>query len=129
MYQLAIGNTIEFKAALKLQNAGVVKTFTLDLTAERITAEELTKRMGGFKLPDEFADWIAEMRQILCDHVTGWRNQRLVLDADGEPADFSTQGLEMVMNIPGVVYTIFKSYQEAISESSGDTGRRKNSGG
>lgn len=128
MYQLAIGNTVEFKATLKLQNAGIVKTFTMDLIAERISAEDLLKRMSGFK-PEDFPEMVAEMRQILRDQVTGWRNQRLVLDADGEPAEFSTQGLDMVMDIPGVVATITRAYQEAISESSGDTGRRKNSGG
>lgn len=128
MYQLAIGNTVEFKATLKLQNAGIVKTFTMDLIAERISAEDLLKRMSGFK-PEDFPEMVAEMRQLLRDQVTGWRNQRLVLDAAGEPAEFSTQGLDMVMDIPGVVATITRAYQEAISESSGDTGRRKNSGG
>lgn len=128
MYQLAIGNTVEFKTTLKLQNAGVVKTFTMDLIAERISAEDLMKRMSGFG-KEELPEMVAEMRQILRDQVTGWRNQRLVLDADGEPAEFSTQGLDMVMDIPGVVATITRAYQEAISESSGDTGRRKNSGG
>jgi hypothetical protein len=104
MYKLAIEDTVEVNVKFTLKTGKVNKTFTAVLTATRLEQEDIAARMteAEFKYK-EFL--LAE------GIITGWSGQRLVLDADGEPADFNPEALGLFLSTQGVAKICFEAYQ------------------
>ena len=122
MYKLVISDTVEFPVKLTINDAGVIKEFPLRLEAKRRDMEQLKA-----ELEDNGHMTIADYHQKVCrDSLTGWSQQRLVVDAEGQPAPFGPDALDCVLGLPGAASLIHGAYMEAITASTGAAGRAKN---
>lgn len=120
-YKLAIGDTIEFPIHLTIRDAGEDKSFKFRLQARRIEADELRDQVTpGTEAGDKL------VTDVLRGLITGWTSQRLVLDEEGQPADFSVEALDAMLSVSGVAPTIYGAYVKTVLVSSGAEGVRKN---
>lgn len=119
--KLVISNTVECPVSFTLNDAGRLRAFNFSLLATRKPAAELLEFIRLVSTPGEDHD--QDVVQMLLDTVIGWRNQSLVVDeASGLPADFTREGLELVLGLMGVPALAFVSYIGACS----DKGKAKN---
>lgn len=119
-HKLLISNTVEVPVRFTLNDAGKSRVFAFSLYARRKTAEELA---DDFKTgAGSFAE--RTVTEYLSDAVTGWKGQTLVVEDDGSdrPADFSLEGLALILGIPGVANQVLQGYLEA----NGVKGKEKN---
>jgi len=122
-YRLRISDTVKFQVKLSVNDAGTKKDFSLWLDAQRVSLDTLQANIeehGEMKL-------VEFQRKACRDNITGWADQRLVVDEDDQPAAFSAQALDLVLGLPGAVPLIHAAYMEAIAASAGAAGRAKNS--
>ncbi len=101
MYTLAIEDTVEIPVKFTLKVKGVAKLFAFTLTADRLAQDEISARLE---------DKESKVRDFIAEVVTGWSGQRLVLDAEGQPAEFTPEALSSMLNVAGVAGVIFSAY-------------------
>lgn len=122
-YKLAISDIVKFQVKLTVNDAGVKKDFSLWLEAKRIDLETMETNLeerGDLKVVDF-------QRKTLRENLTNWSDQRLVLDQNNHPADFSPEARDLMLNLAGAVPVIHAAYMDAIAASAGPVGRLKNS--
>lgn len=122
MYKLVISDTVEFPVKLSINDAGVTKEFPIRFEAKRVDVDTLRSTID-----DHPADKLVDLQLRICrDNLTGWKDQRLVIDDNNQPAPFSADALECVLGITGAAAVIHTAYINAIVASSGTAGRAKN---
>lgn len=121
-YQLAIDNTVDFPVTLEIKSGRVTKTFNMRLTGRRLSVPEWNRFFG----PNADNPSLTTA-DFLREHITDWRDQRLVVDEKGIQAPFSPEAFDILLSVVGAEMIIFIGYQKAIFASDGDAGRRKNS--
>lgn len=97
-FKLAVGNVVD--VALKLEVFGQVLPLTLVCDRDKATAAA-----------DEL--WVMDAAQaatFLRSVVTGWKDQRLVLDEAGAAADFSPQALDFLLAQDGAPQALAGAY-------------------
>lgn len=99
MFTLAIDNVVEVPVKFTLKSGAVNKQFSATLIANRLSPEQAEEQMEGLSVKD-----------FLLANITGWRDQRLVLDADGKPAEFSVEALSYFLRASGVLSVAWASY-------------------
>jgi hypothetical protein len=113
-FKLVISNSVDVDVKFTVQDAGTKQTFTFTLQAERLPAE-------AFKnLADTEED--RTVAEFLADKVTGWKNQRLVVNDNGTPVEFSREALEVMLSLAGLAGLVFSAYVKAC----GAQGKEKN---
>lgn len=112
-FRLAIAPIVEFVVRLAYTEGGGGKVATFSLFAKRMDAAELAALRG---------DNERTVADVLCEQVTGWRDQALVLDEAGAPAAYSAEALRTMLALPGAANAIFADYVRAI----GVEGKRGN---
>lgn len=121
MFRLVVSDSIEFPVKLSINDAGKQRAFTLKLQAKRVSSEEMARIISeGVDQP---------VAEFLREKVTGWRDQKLVVGEDDEPAEFTPEAFEALLQLFGASGAIFAAYIEAQSQAAGTGGRAKNSGG
>lgn len=105
-YKLAIANSIKVPVKFELNSNGKLVPFSFSLTCERLDTNGLKRYLD---------DEDALVREALLDIATDWDRQSLVLDADGNPAEFSREAFAMVLDIAGVATSIFESYLKEVA--------------
>lgn len=122
MYQLAVEDTLDIPVNVDVRSGRVTKNFYFHVIAQRMTVEEWQTHFGpAAENPNRLvADFLRE-------RITDWRGQKLVIDHDKKPVDFSAEAFDVMLTMPGVDMLIFTAYQKAIFANDGDAGRRKNS--
>ncbi len=112
-FKLAISPKVLFGVTLMVANDnGNKDTFKFDILAERRTSEEMRKTI---------TDETMQVDAFLADIAKGWEKQRLVLEEDGTPAQFSPEAFQKMLEVPGAPAVIYQSYLKAI------TAKEKNS--
>jgi len=94
---------IEVPVNFTLKQGGVDKKHAFTILATRISPEEQDEHMKAVEF--NYRQGLLSMGVI-----TGWKNQRLVLDADKKPAEFSPEALDCMLGAPGVAGAIYISY-------------------
>lgn len=118
---LRVGNFVQFPVALKVNDGGADKTFKFQLTGKRISREQMFAALGVDSLADTNDDALADM---LATHITGWAEQTIAIDdATGQPADFSPEGLRLVLGLWGALGVIFLAYTQALGIRDGSTAK------
>lgn len=107
MYTLAIEDIVEVPVKFTLKVGKVNKPFAFTLIAKRLDADEMQSRMLDCEL--KFKDFLK-----YTDLVTGWVDQRLVLDGNGQPAEFSADAFAEMLKAPGVARVCFDAYQKEV---------------
>ena len=102
-YTLAIDDVIDIKAKFTLRSKGVDKVFAPTLTINRIDPSDA-------ELNNE-----KSIKEFMLDNTTAWKDQRLVLDRDGNPADFTRPALEKFFQAPGVCILFWNTYVKEIA--------------
>lgn len=108
-FRLAISNKIEFPVHLRLQDVAGAKDFKFHLMARRIDDNELREQVTpGTQNGDK------EVSEVLKGIVEGWRDQRLVIDEDGKPAEFGPESFGAMLKVVGAGTLIYQSYLKAL---------------
>ena len=100
-YKIAVEDITTFNVKFTLKTGGVHKTFSFELTAERLPQEEINARLENKQ--GTLSDFMRPLLQ-------GWSGQKLVLNQDGTPADFNDDSRDAMLNVAGVGTVIFNSY-------------------
>ena len=120
--KLAICTAIETPVHLKIRDAGTVKEYKFYVTGKRLSAEEARDKLTG-----DGPQMAATVGEFLTENLTGWRDQRLVVDEDtGAPAPFGPEALAAMLSVAGVAGVIYLAYLRELAASDGAEGRRKN---
>jgi hypothetical protein len=102
MYTLAIDDIVEIPVKFTIRSKGTAKLFTPTLTIKRINPESDESRSEQ------------SIKDFMHENVIGWKDQRLVLDASGNPADFSQDALSIFFSAPGVTILCWNAYIKEI---------------
>lgn len=131
--KLKLGRTLEVPVRFVLRDGArdVPHAFTLIIhRLLRREAADLFERIGmGAQRTDRSAEEAAEaVRTLLAELVIDWRGQRLVVDEDDQPAPYSTQAMELMLDVVGVGPVLTDACIRALLESGRDEAedRRKN---
>lgn len=101
MKTLSISNTSEISVKFTLKEGSVNKLFAFSFTAERLDQDEINERLE---------DKNKKVKDFMAEVIKGWSGQRLVLEDNGEPAEFSQEALAMMLNVMGVGGILFNAY-------------------
>lgn len=118
MFKLAISDTVEFPVRLAFNDAGTRREFTLKLQGKRLAQADIAATFRDE--PDLSTD------DFLRRHLTGWADQRLVVNDDGSPAAFGAEALGVLLGAMGAAGLIFAAYLEAVGQAATAGGRAKN---
>ncbi len=120
-FQLAIGDRFEYPVHLRVRDKSETKDFRFHLEARRMEAEEARQLISG----EGDAEGLT-IKEFLHQNITNWRGQRLVLDDQGAPADFSVEAFDALLSVSGAAGVIYQGYIVALAASNGAEGARKN---
>lgn len=101
-FKLAIEDTVKFPVKFELKSNDVKKTFKFFIIAKRTEQSVM-------------AEWLKKetekpVLEIVKEVVTGWADQTLVVDEDGQPVKFSEEAFDALLGVPGVSNMIFATY-------------------
>ena len=103
-YKIVVGNTVAVPVVgSHTDEKGKPVPFKFTLICKRLNAEELKVALDGGE---------AKVDEFVTDVVTGWRDQRLVLESDDSPAEFCDDALAALLNISGMGMLCFTSYMK-----------------
>ena len=106
-YKIAIGNKIDVDVIGKIEEVGgSPKNFKFKLKCERLGQEEMFQRMENKN--ESYKEFIESV-------TTGWSDQRLVLNDDDTPADYSPDALVALMSIAGMPSFLWNAYLKAVA--------------
>lgn len=105
-YKIAIGNMIDVDVVGKLDDGGTQKNFKFKLKCERLSQDEMTKRIEN--KDESIKDFIESV-------TSGWADQRLILNDDDTPADYSPDALGALMSIAGMPMFLYQSYLKSVA--------------
>ena len=104
--RLAISDTVVVPMKFSINDNGLVKHHNFSLFAKRLPQDDLAdkhKNEGEKPVTD-----------FMTPLVTGWKDQRLVLDANDQPADFTPDALALMFSVTGVGLVAFNSYRTVV---------------
>ena len=99
MFKTAVGNIVTYPVKLTLREGSVDKLFSFTLTASRKTQKEIEET------PELSA------KDFLLDNTTDWAGQRLVLLENNEPAAYSREAFDYMLELPGGFGVVWAAYQ------------------
>lgn len=121
-FKVSIGHQIEVPVHLKIRDGGKLSEFKFHITGKRLSTQEVQEKIKG---EGDQAD--VTVAEFLSQNITGWRDQKLVVDEEsGTPADFSQDALAAMLGVAGVAGVIYLAYLKELVASDGAEGRRKN---
>jgi hypothetical protein len=103
MYTLSIEDIVDIPVKFTIRSKGTAKLFTPTLTIKRLNLES-----DDCKSEQSIKDFMHE-------NVIGWKDQRLVLDPSGNPADFTPEALAVFLSAPGVTILCWNAYIKEIA--------------
>lgn len=100
--KLAIADVIGVKVEGKTtQDDGSDKPFKFTLVCDRLPHDQVKKH-----LEDKEGTTV----EFFQKHARGWKDQKLVLDGEGNPAEFGGEALAMLFTIAGMANTCWAAY-------------------
>lgn len=98
---LAVEDTVDVPVKFTMKVRSVNKLFSFTVTCDRMDQEQINECMEDGK--QKVTDF---MRGVM----RGWSGQRLVLDAAGNPVEFSEAARDMMLKAAGVGTVLFNAY-------------------
>ena len=117
-YKLTISDVIQFPVKGSVKDGALDVSFNFTLTGQRLNTAAFRDAFG----PESKV----LARDFLLVNVTDWRNQRLVLGDDGQPAAFSPDALECLLGVVGMEALCVNAYRDALVASNTPAGRAGN---
>lgn len=116
-FKLVIGTQLDVIVKGEIPDGSGKVPFKFALQMRRMGVEAYRKALA----PD--SDVL--VRDFLLDNALGWREQRLVLDEDNKPAEYSREAFECLLGLVGMEQACFQSYIAAlqiVDKAQGRTG-------
>lgn len=107
-YKLAVSDEVIVPIKVVMKDGGKEKKFAFELVCDRVPDDEFQARIRDEELQDIVTN--EKIRETMIDITTGWRGQTLVLGDDGEPADFSKEAFEVMLDASGMLDAVSRSY-------------------
>lgn len=104
-YKLAIASAITLAIQFSLNDSGVTRQHKFQLICNRKDTEELRSLMQDENLL---------VKSVLNEVVTGWKDQKLVLNDDGTAAEFCQESFDLLLSIPGMEQVIYMAYLKEV---------------
>ena len=101
-YKLAISDTMVVPIKGTLSENGKPLPFKFSLICDRLGAQELKEMLTQ---NDEVL-----LKDFVSERTRGWKDQTLVLEQDDTPAEFSSDALDALLDIPGMALMCFNGY-------------------
>jgi hypothetical protein len=118
-FKLVIGDRVDVPVKVSINTAaGKAQTFAFTLEARRMDVAEYREALG-----ESSQTTVVEFLQA---NVTGWRGQRLVLDDDDQPAEWSQEAFGAMLGIVGMEQACFAAYIKALNLAETEAGKRGN---
>lgn len=98
-YKLAIANIVNVPMKFSMKDGGTIRQFAFSLQCRRILAAEWFEgvRDENGRVVD------TKVKSLMMDLTTGWKDQTLVNDEDGQPAEFCQEALDVMFDTPGLL--------------------------
>jgi hypothetical protein len=104
-YKVNVSDTVLVPVEGTLADAqGNPQPFKFSLVCDRLTGEEKRKTMSSLVVSD--------IPKFFAQVTKGWRDQTLVQEEDGKPAEFCSEALDALFNIDGVGQLAFNAYSQ-----------------
>jgi hypothetical protein len=116
-YKLTISDVVELPVKFTVNDAGKTVSHSFILSA---------KRMDQKLLRDTLNDSDKLTREVLQERVVGWRGQRLVVDENDAPADFSAEAFDCLLSLAGMEAVVLNAYLGALALADTSAGKAKN---
>jgi len=107
-YTLAVANTLAVPVSFKIADGTKTSSFAFTLVMERQSEDDWNAGVAG----EDGNPKSEKIKQHLLSITKGWKDQRFVLDADGQPAEFCTEALEVMLSTVGVGDVVLRSYMK-----------------
>lgn len=117
-FKLVIGDVLDVPVKGSLKDGSATVAFSFTLQMKRLALEQYRAAID----PDNGV----LVRDFLVENVQGWRGQRLVLDEQEQPAEFSPEAFDCLLTLVGMEQTCFGAYMQALQVSDTAAGRRGN---
>lgn len=117
-FKLTIGSMLTLRVKGFITDGPKPVAVEFKATAKRVDSERYRATFGK----DSEVLGADFLREVL----TGWSDQKLVTDEDGQPADFCPEALDALLQIVGIEAYILRAYVDAISISDTQKGRAGN---
>jgi hypothetical protein len=113
-YKLAVGDFIDFPVTLEFNDAGTPRKFTFRLVSKRLPESVLSQHTDQMlSAASTIGGRVDSTNALLQAYVTDWRDQRLVLDDEGQPAPFSADAFAVMLAQNGAAVEISRALTEA----------------
>jgi len=100
--KLAIADVIGVKVeGNTTQEDGTSKPFKFILVCDRLPHDQMRKHLD---------DKEGTTVDFFLKHAKGWKDQKLVLDEEGNPASFSEEALKVLFTIAGMANSCWAAY-------------------
>ena len=99
----AVSNLMRFEVKATLHDENGEKDFKYYLIAKRSSKTEITNATENN----------GETSAFLMSKIAGWKDQKLILTENDEPAEFSEQALDLMLDISGMELVILSAYMKA----------------
>jgi hypothetical protein len=121
-YKCDVGDFVEFPVQLEINSNGKAVKFSFHFTGKRLSVQQWADYFG-----DDGAQSGMQVTEFLKTNLTGWRDQKLVVDKEtNQPAPFDGDALEAMLGLMGVSQVVLTGYLEAVSRANTAQGRAKN---
>lgn len=130
--KLKIGSYIDAPVRLIVKDGSRDVPFNFTLVLRRLSQDEALTLVDRLqKMANEgstAADAARGARDLLADLIHDWRDQRLVCDEDDKPAPYSTEALDVMLQLAGtgtyLLQAVMRAVQQGVREN--DKDRRGN---
>lgn len=105
-FKIAIDNKVlvEVKGSFKGATRDAKKGYDFELTMRRLDQDEINRRSTSSETIAAFLEDVTE----------GWARQRIVLNEDDTPADFSPEAFKEMLRQPGMAPAIYQAYMAQV---------------
>lgn len=102
MFKLAVAPVVRVPVKFSAADGAKTVPFSFTLICKRLGQDEVSARIKGEG---------ETVQEFMGDVVTGWEGQTLVLEeATGQPAPFSPEALQAMLNFPGSAVAAYQAY-------------------
>lgn len=100
-YRLVVGNKVKVPVELNINDDGENRKFKFFLKCKRLDTNEMKDLSNDGELL---------MSDFMRDVTEGWDGQKLVVDENGNPADFSDEAFDLMLRTPGAAVIFYGAY-------------------
>lgn len=105
-YKLAVAAFLAIPMAFDLADGDKVTSFKFTLQAKRVSEDEFQSRIKG----EHGVPTNENIKGLMLELITGWKDQTLVLDDQEQPAAFCREALDVMFATPGVIDIATRNY-------------------